>query len=180
MKKIISGVVAVTILIFVVVFSTYAWWTWSSNKEDNTNITFTIEGLVDKISYNVSHVNSPNLIPVSSKTKGYITNINLSQTSSDKLYATFYLDITTLDLGLKDVSFRYELSSNDKTYGNGSFANYNEEDTIILNSEPIEVTNTSSTISLYIWIDGELDNSSSMQNQNYQFNLRANITDQTN
>ena len=180
MKKIISGIITVAILIFVVTFSTYAWWTWSSNEDERTNVAFTVEGLADKISYNVSHVNSPNLIPVSSKTKGYITNISLSKTSTDELYATFSLDLTSLDDGLKDVSFKYELSIGDEIYGNGTFSNHNEGDTITLNSEPIQVTNTSQIISLYIWIDGNLTNPESMQNQNYHFDLRANITDQTN
>ena len=180
MKKIISGIIAVAILIFVVAFSTYAWWTWSSNEDEKTNIAFTVEGLTDKISYNVNHVNSSYLIPVSSKTKGYITNVSISQTSTQNLYATFSLDLTSLDDGLKNASFKYELSIGDEIYGNGNFSNYNEGDTITLNSDPIQVTNASQTISLYIWIDGNLANPESMENQNYHFELRANVTDQTN
>lgn len=180
MKKIISGILAVIILIFVVTFSTYAWTTWSTNKKNSPGVIFAITGLDDKISYYVSHVNSPNLIPVLSKTKGYINNINLSQTGTEDLYATFTLNITDLDDGLKDVSFKYELSIGDEIYGNGNFSNHNEGDTITLNSVPIQVTNTSQIISLYIWIDGTLTNPESMQNQNYHFDLRANITNQPN
>ena len=95
-----------------------------------------------------------------------------------------YLDITSIDTGLKDESFRYELYKGDTKVKEGNFSDSyltsntvtcsknNTNHIVLLTNESISTSKTSYT--LYIWIDGEnYTNPNTMMNKTFSFKLHA-------
>ena len=58
----------------------------------------------------------------------------------------------------------------------GNFASNNQGDVITLASNQ-EITSTTTSFQLYIWIDGNKDNPSKMMNQTFKFVLSADASD---
>ena len=85
--------------------------------------------------------------------------------------------VVTLDNGLKDASFKYEIYNGSNLVTGGNFANSNAGDNIALLSG-VEVNSTPTTYTLYIWIDGNMSNPNTMYNQNFEFRLNAEATDE--
>ena len=92
-----------------------------------------------------------------------------------------YLDITSIDTGLKDESFRYELYKGTTKVKEGNFSDSylisntvtctknNTNHIVLLTNESISTSKTSYT--LYIWIDGaNYTNPKSMMNQHSVLN----------
>ena len=48
-NKLIIAILSVVLIVAVVVGATFAWWTWSSNAADNTNVTFTVTSGSDQL-----------------------------------------------------------------------------------------------------------------------------------
>ena len=95
-----------------------------------------------------------------------------------------YLDITSIDTGLKDESFRYELYKGTTKVKEGNFSdNYltsntvtcsknNTNHIVLLTNESISTSKTLYT--LYIWIDGaNYTNPNTMMNKTFSFKLHA-------
>ena len=81
-----------------------------------------------------------------------------------------YLELTTLPTELADSSFVYELYKNNTRVSNGNFSGKVEGSTITILSN--EVLNTSKDLyTLYIYIDGNLDNPIEMAGKNFLFKL---------
>jgi len=174
-KKVIIGL---TILIILLIGTSYAWWQWNSSS--NTNISLTVDGI--NVTYNGgSDITGINLIPVSSKEKGVEDNTAILKTvtasSNQTLYMDLNLELETLPDGLKDSSFVWELYNGNTLVSNGNFASNNQGDVIKL-AKGQTITSTTTTYNLYIWIDGTVPNPSSMMNQTFKFVLSANGTDQ--
>ena len=95
-----------------------------------------------------------------------------------------YLDITSIDTGLKDESFRYELYKGDTKVKEGNFSDSyltsnavtcsknNTNHIVLLTNESISTSKTQYT--LYIWIDGaNYTNPNTMMNKTFSFKLHA-------
>ena len=95
-----------------------------------------------------------------------------------------YLDITSIDTGLKDESFRYELYKGTTKVKEGNFSDSyltsntvtcsknNTNHIVLLTNESISTSKTSYT--LYIWIDGaNYTNPNTMMNKTFSFKLHA-------
>ena len=83
-----------------------------------------------------------------------------------------YLELTTFPIELSDSSFVYELYKNSETMAiaSGNFSNKEQGNTITLLSN--QILNTSKdTYTLYIYIDGNVDNPSTMAGKNFLFKL---------
>ena len=171
MKQVIIG--SILVLFAIVIGSTLAWWTWTTSDSERTNIVVTVGGA--QISYeDGENITNNNLIPTSTKEKGISKDITISSTSL--VYLSLDMTIVTLDIGLKDASFKYGLYDSDDTpVIEGNFANSNANDVINL-LENIEVSSTPVTYTLYIWIDGNMSNPNTMYNQNFNFVLSASAT----
>ncbi len=178
MRRAISTIVAVVALIVVVSGITFAWYSWSSNEAQQTGVVFTVIGA--SVEESVSSSGDENLIPVASKTSGYVTTVTL--TGSSTLYVDFTLKLTTLPSALIDTSLKYELvkyTTEDVTISgaSGNFSGKTQGSTITLASDQT----ITGTYKLYLWIDGT-DHSgvtpAGMQGQTYSFNLIANVTNQ--
>ncbi len=172
-KYVILG--SVLVIGAIVLGSTLAWFTWSTSNEQNTNVVVTVGGAT--ISYEDGEdITNNNLIPTSTKEQGISKDITISSTGT--VYLDLNMTVVTLDDGLKDASFKYGLyNSDDSPVVEGNFASSNANDVINL-LDDVTITSSPVTYTLYIWIDGTMSNPSTMYNQNFEFRLNANATDE--
>ena len=151
--------------------TTFAYYIWksSTNAIVNLNIctpTITFAG--------GSTINGVDMIPVLTKEDGTIKEIEVKKNSTCNRDVTMnlYLELTTFPTELSDSSFKYELYKNSETMAiaSGNFSNKKEGDTITLLSN--QILNTSKdTYTLYIYIDGNVDNPGTMAGKNFLFKL---------
>ena len=158
----------------IMVGSSLAWWTWTTSSNEQTNVIVTVGGIT--IDYeDGENITNNNLIPTSTKEKGISKDITVSSTG--QVYLDLNMEVVTLDDGLKDASFKYEIYNDNELIKGGNFANSNVGDNIELLGG-ITVTSTPTTYTLYIWIDGNMPNPNTMYNQNFEFRLNADATDE--
>ena len=151
--------------------TTFAYYIWksSTNAIVNLNIctpTITFAG--------GSTINGVDMIPVLTKEEGTIKDIEVKKNSTCNKDVTMnlYLELTTFPTELAESSFVYELYKNSETMAiaSGNFANKKEGDTVTLLSN--QILNTSKdTYTLYIYIDGNVDNPGTMAGKNFLFKL---------
>ena len=159
------------IVLVLSVGSSFAYYIWksTSNALVNLNVctpTITFAG--------GSTINGVDMIPVLTKEEGTIKDIEVKKNSTCNRDVTMnlYLELTTFPTELSDSSFKYELYKNSETMAIASdnFANKKEGDTITLLSN--QILNTSKdTYTLYIYIDGNVDNPGTMAGKNFLFKL---------
>ena len=159
------------IVLVLSVGSSFAYYIWksTSNALVNLNVctpTITFAG--------GSTINGVDMIPVLTKEEGTIKDIEVKKNSTCNRDVTMnlYLELTTFPTELSDSSFKYELYKNSETMAiaSGNFANKKEGDTITLLSNQILNTNKD-TYTLYIYIDGNVDNPGTMAGKNFLFKL---------
>ena len=151
--------------------TTFAYYIWksSTNAIVNLNIctpTITFAG--------GSTINGVDMIPVLTKEEGTIKDIEVKKNSTCNRDVTMnlYLELTTFPTELSDSSFKYELYKNSETMAiaSGDFSNREQGNTITLLSN--QILNTSKdTYTLYIYIDGNVDNPGTMAGKNFLFKL---------
>ena len=171
----------VVLVIAVIVSGTYAYYVWTTSDSDTTKIVAGI-GAATVTFDGGSDINA-SLRPVSDKSKGIIKNINVKANTTGLVF-NMYLDITSIDTGLKDESFRYELYKGTTKVKEGNFSDSyltsntvtctknNTNHIVLLTNESISTSKTSYT--LYIWIDGaNYTNPNTMMNKTFSFKLHA-------
>ena len=151
--------------------TTFAYYIWksSTNAIVNLNIctpTITFAG--------GSTINGVDMIPVLTKEEGTIKDIEVKKNSTCNKDVTMnlYLELTTFPTELAESSFVYELYKNSETMAiaSGNFSNKEQGNTITLLSN--QILNTSKdTYTLYIYIDGNVDNPGTMAGKNFLFKL---------
>ena len=163
-------IIGVSILILSV-GGTLAYYIWSSN----TNAIVNTEVCTPTVTFaGGSTINGVDMIPVLTKEEGTIKDIEVKKNSTCNRDVTMnlYLELTTFPTELSDSSFKYELYKNSETMAiaSGNFSNKKEGDTITLLSN--QILNTSKdTYTLYIYIDGNVDNPGTMAGKNFLFKL---------
>ena len=171
----------IVLVIAVIVSGTYAYYVWTTSDSDTTKIVAGI-GAATVTFDGGSDINA-NLRPVSDKSKGIIKNISVKGDTTGLVF-NMYLDITSIDTGLKDESFRYELYKGTTKVKEGNFSDSyltsntvtctknNTNHIVLLTNESISTSKTSYT--LYIWIDGEnYTNPNTMMNKTFSFKLHV-------
>ena len=171
----------VVLVIAVIVSGTYAYYVWTTSDSDTTKIVAGIGAAT--VTFNGGSDISANLRPVSDKSKGIIKNISVKADTAGLVF-NMYLDITSIDTGLKDESFRYELYKGTTKVKEGNFSDSyltsntvtctknNTNHIVLLTNESISTSKTSYT--LYIWIDGaNYTNPNTMMNKTFSFKLHA-------
>ena len=159
------------IVLVLSVGSSFAYYIWksTSNALVNLNVctpTITFAG--------GSTINGVDMIPVLTKEEGTIKDIEVKKNSTCNRDVTMnlYLELTTFPTELSDSSFKYELYKNSETMAiaSGDFSNREQGNTITLLSN--QILNTSKdTYTLYIYIDGNVDNPGTMAGKNFLFKL---------
>ena len=163
-------IIGVSILILSV-GGTLAYYIWSSN----TNAIVNTEVCTPTVTFaGGSTVNGVDIVPVLTKEEGTTKDIEVKKNSTCNRDVTMnlYLELTTFPTELSDSSFKYELYKNSETMAiaSGNFSNKKEGNTITLLSN--QILNTSKdTYTLYIYIDGNVDNPSTMAGKNFLFKL---------
>ena len=171
----------VVLVIVVIVSGTYAYYVWTTSDSDTTKIVAGVGAAT--VTFDGGSDISANLRPVSDKSKGIIKNISVKGDTTGLVF-NMYLDITSIDTGLKDESFRYELYKGTTKVKEGNFSDSyltsntvtctknNTNHIVLLTNESISTSKTSYT--LYIWIDGEnYTNPNTMMNKTFSFKLHA-------
>ena len=159
------------IVLVLSVSSSFAYYVWKSTS----NAVVSLNVCTPTITFaGGSTINGVDMIPVLTKEEGTIKDIEVKKNSTCNRDVTMnlYLELTTFPTELAESSFVYELYKNSETMAiaSGNFANKKEGDTITLLSN--QILNTSKdTYTLYIYIDGNVDNPSTMAGKNFLFKL---------
>ena len=181
-KKKIFLITGISLLVLIaIVGGTYAWYVWTTSDSDTTKIVAGVGAAT--VTFNGGSDINANLRPVSDKSKGIIKNISVKADTTGLVF-NMYLDITSIDTGLKDKSFRYELYKGTTKVKEGNFSDSyltsntvtcsknNTKHIVLLTNESISTSKTSYT--LYIWIDGaNYTNPNTMMNKTFSFKLHA-------
>ena len=159
------------IVLVLSVSSSFAYYVWKSS----TNALVSLNVCTPTITFaGGSTINGTDMIPVLTKEEGTIKDIEVKKNSTCNRDVTMnlYLELTTFSTELADSSFVYELYKNSETMAiaSGNFSNKEQGNTITLLSN--QILNTSKdTYTLYIYIDGNVDNPSTMAGKNFLFKL---------
>ena len=181
-KKKIFLITGISLLVLIaIVGGTYAWYVWTTSDSDTTKIVAGVGAAT--VTFDGGSDISANLRPVSDKSKGIVKNISVKGDTAGLVF-NMYLDITSIDTGLKDESFRYELYKGTTKVKEGNFSDSyltsntvtctknNTNHIVLLTNESISTSKTSYT--LYIWIDGaNYTNPNTMMNKTFNFKLHA-------
>ena len=165
-KKIL--IIAIITSLLVGIGLTYAYFSWQSEE---TAVRITVDGV--PISYNAGEDITGNLLPTLTKEEGISKDITVKLTKDNyESYIVYYLKINELPDELKHASFKYEMYRNNVLNKSGNFESVNVNDIIpISQSNPL--SNIEDTYTLYLWIDGNMENPLEMANQTFSFTLYA-------
>ena len=148
---------------------TFAYYMWASNNNALVNASV----CTPTISFaGGSTINGTDMVPVLSKEEGTIKDIEVKKNGicSNEVTMNLYLELTTFPKELANSSFKYELYKNDIKVTNGNFSEVKQGDTITLISN--EILNTSKDLyTLYIYIDGNVDNPIEMAGKSFLFKV---------
>ena len=181
MEKTNKKLAIVSILLAVIITGigvSFGYFLW--NSANNTDISFTVEGAVVELS-DGADIKGASLMPVINYTTGGSDvvkkdiKIKLKNNVTSNVTVDFKLKINSIDSGLNHSSFKYNLvNASGTSISSGDFATSKAGDSISLLS--LSSTNGTLTTSLtdyilYIYIDGTVDNPSSMMNQSFDFSF---------
>ena len=169
MKK--KLILLILLLLTISVGVTYAIFKWTST---NSDVTFNVEGCY--ITYDAgSNISGASFGPA--LTKDDTTNVISKKISMTPecagVTANLTLKVDSIDDGLKEQSFIYELYDGTSKIANGNFADattgkiYN-----LLNTKTL-TKDTTQKYTLYIYIDGNQDNPTTMGGKSFSFTLGA-------
>ena len=174
MKNKRKNIIILLILILLLTLGigiTYAIFKWTSS---NSDITFNIEGCY--VTYDAgSDITGASLGPALSKddTNNVLSKkITLSPECSG-VTANLTLKVNEIAPELKNTSFIWSLYEGNTKVSSGNFADATTNKVYTLLSTKTLTENTTTTYTLYIYIDGTVDNDSSMGGKNFKFTLGA-------
>ena len=174
MKNKRKNIIILLILILLLTLGigvTYAIFKWTSS---NSDITFNIEGCY--VTYDAGgDITGASLGPALSKddTNNVLSKkITLSPECSG-VTANLTLKVNEIAPELKTTSFVWSLYEGDTKVSSGNFADATTNKVYTLLSTKTLTENTTTTYTLYIYIDGTVDNDSSMGGKNFKFTLGA-------
>ena len=174
MKNKRKNIIILLILILLLTLGigvTYAIFKWTSS---NSDITFNIEGCY--VTYDAGgDITGASLGPALSKddTNNVLSKkITLSPECSG-VTANLTLKVNEIAPELKNTSFIWSLYEGNTKVSSGNFADATTNKVYTLLSTKTLTENTTTTYTLYIYIDGTIDNDSSMGGKNFKFTLGA-------
>ena len=158
-------IIGIFILMITLVGSvgTYAWFTWKSTN--NTSLTMTIGKLADVIFTSGNNISTSTLSPVYNYTDGEVTtfSINNKDTTGTTVDYAVKLNITSIATELKNTSLKYVLLKNNTIVQEGDFSTISTGSTTIY-SDSIS-TSGITNYKFYLYIDGNIENNTSMINK---------------
>lgn len=187
-EKKIAIVLFVLAIVFVIIGSTFAYWSWQSSANDKTNVTFTVTSGFSCGADGGGSITSQqkSLAPTSCTNTTYafqrtiVTNVTNSRSGS--VYMDLWLDVNTIGSGLTNSqNFKYALTSqaNNCTSNiirTGTFNGItNGGKVYLLRGDEYQQTGTN-TYYLFVWLDAA-ETSSSTQNQTFDISLGGTCID---
>ena len=142
---------------------TYAWFTWKSTS--NTSLTMNVGKLADVIFTSGNNISTSTLSPVFNYTDGEVTtfSINNKDTTGTIINYGVNLNITSIATELKSTSLKYVLLKNNTIVQEGNFSTISTGSTTIY-SDSISTSGTTN-YKFYLYIDGNIENNTSMINK---------------
>ena len=189
-KKIII-IVSITILILSIVGGTLAYWSWVTNTNQRTNVTFTLASGYSCSADGGGNINSGEkvLIPTlvsneyaNNYIKRTVTVSPTIDTTGKTIYMDLWLDIKTLGDGLTTTDyFRYAFttgasSPDDGVIASGNFRGLAVNDKVKLLLNKKYTSTTTETYYLWIWLDINEEDDSVMS-QSFSLSLNGSCTD---
>ena len=187
-EKKIATVLFILAIVFVIIGSTFAYWSWQSSANDKTNVTFTVTSGFTCGADGGGSITSQqkSLAPTSCTNTTYafqrtiVTNVTNSRSNS--VYMDLWLDVNTIGSGLTNSqNFKYALTrqANNCTSNvirTGTFNGItNGGKVYLLRGDEYQQTGTN-TYYLYVWLDAA-ETSSSTQNQTFDISLGGTCID---
>ena len=175
----------ISLLVFAVIGSTFAYYVWRTSSDQETKIVTNI-GTATVYFNGGASIENAKLRPVSDKSKGIVKTIE-ARANTSGVAINMYLDIISIDDGLKHESFKYEFYKGGTLLKSGNFTadsltnntvdcTTNSTKHIVL-TENNTVATSLTSYKLYIWIDGaNYENPITMMNKNFSFKLHADGT----
>ena len=185
-KKIII-IVSITILILSIVGGTLAYWSWVTNTNQRTNVTFTLASGYSCSADGGGNINSGEkvLIPTlvsneyaNNYIKRTVTVSPTIDTTGKTIYMDLWLDIKTLGDGLTTTDyFRYAFttgasSPDDGVIASGNFRGLVKNNRIKLLLDKEYTSTTTETYYLWIWLDINEEDESVME-QSFSLSLNG-------
>ena len=178
-------IIGISVLLLAVIGSTLAYYVWVTSSAQETKITTSI-GSAYVYFDGGSSIENAKLRPVSDKSKGVTKTISVKSNVSGIKW-NLYLDLVSLPDELKEESFKYALYNGSSVVKEGNFSSAsitsNTSNCTVNNTTHITLVNNASvststtTYTLYIWIDGaNYENPMDMMNKSFSFKLHANGT----
>ena len=174
MKNKRKNIIILLILILLLTLGigiTYAIFKWTSS---NSDITFNIEGCY--VTYDAGgDITGASLGPALSKddTNNVLSKKITLSTECSGVTANLTLKVNEIAPELKNTSFIWSLYEGNTKVSSGNFADATTNKVYTLLSTKTLTENTTTTYTLYIYIDGTVDNDSSMGGKSFKFTLGA-------
>ena len=178
-KKKIILIIGIISVILLVSGITYSWFKWRSS--DNANVRIVID---NTSGLEITFVGGDNITgslePTLTKEEGIVKNFSASTNGLD-VPMNIFLKLNSLSDELKDSTFKWELYKDSTLLNSGSFAtdeivnrtNNNATDYTLIVDDKVGSTTVNYT--LYLWIDGNVNNNPSMASKSFDFDLYGTV-----
>ena len=169
MKK--KLILLILLLLTISVGVTYAIFKWTSS---NSDVTFNVEGCY--ITYDAgSNISGASFGPALTKddTTNVISKKITMTPECSGVTATLTLKVDSIDTELKDTSFIYQLYTGSTLVSSGNFSDATVGKVYTLLNTKTLTKDTTDTYTLYIYIDGNMDNPTTMGGKSFSFTLGA-------
>ena len=187
-KKIILSIVSVLLIIIVVVGATYAYYRWRSSESIDVTVNFNNLGDTTVTFYGGNNITGK-ITPTADSYEGKVKHMTIETNVLANDTFNLYLKVNTLPNELKVDYFKWQLVSCDlssnsscassatvnvggdfTTSSMSEFIDSVTGDMLLLENEPIPLH---LDLYLYLWIDGNVDNDSSIGNKDIDFDIYA-------
>ena len=177
-KIIILGIITI---IIVLLSTTFSFFIWNSNSNQNTNVSFNLNGLDAYIHYNKgTDVLTGTLLPSTDYSGGISTEIELwkdPSAESRTIYGHIYLDITTVGTNLaNEPALKWAITSNGEVLNTGDFVGQSNGNSISLKLN-IPLSTTKQLYQIYIWLDESMEINDAIEGETISTIVRAEATE---
>ena len=163
-------ILSIITLVLSIGFS-FAYYGWVSSN--NARVNFNV--CTPKVTFvGGTTINGSNLIPVLNKENGVIkeVEVKVDKTCDNDVTMNLYMSLEIFGVGLSDSSFVYEIYNGTTLLKRGNFAGKSQGDVITLLTDE-KVSTDKKVYTIYVYLDGNMDNPVTTQNQSFQFKLWA-------
>ena len=177
-KIIILGIIT---FIVIILSATFAFYTWSSNANQDIDVALNLSGLDAYIHYNKgTDVLTGTLLPSTDYNGGISTEIELwkdPSAESRTLYGHIYMDITTIGTNLaNEPALKWAITSNGEVLNTGDFVGKSNGNSISLKLN-IPLQTTKQLFKIYIWLDESMEINDAIVGETISTIVRAEATE---